>query len=129
MDEHEKDQADKKATELLPCYDTEYCHTYNAQFESFCVSCRRRPAVAAEFRKRDAELARLRAEVARLRLPHDAFGSYWVCEIHPELDWSHDDCAGPGMPVTERARVIKELRAELANLRRDYAESIEARTK
>ena len=21
----------------------------------------------------------------------------WVCEQHPEMEWPHDDCAGPGM--------------------------------
>ena len=21
----------------------------------------------------------------------------WVCEQHPDREWPHDDCAGPGM--------------------------------
>jgi hypothetical protein len=23
----------------------------------------------------------------------------WVCEQHPDKDFPHDDCAGPGMPI------------------------------
>lgn len=23
----------------------------------------------------------------------------WRCEQHPELEWPHDDCAGPGMLI------------------------------
>lgn len=27
----------------------------------------------------------------------DAAGG-WVCEEHPDREWPHDDCPGPGMP-------------------------------
>jgi hypothetical protein len=27
-------------------------------------------------------------------------GGGWVCEQHPEREWPHDDCAGPGEPCT-----------------------------
>ena len=35
----------------------------------------------------------------------------WVCEEHPLTVWPHDDCAGPGMPVSNIERLLKELEA------------------
>jgi hypothetical protein len=32
----------------------------------------------------------------------------WICEEHPTLPWPHDDCAGPGMPCSNLARLLKE---------------------
>ena len=29
----------------------------------------------------------------------DSSQSRWICEQHPEKDWPHDDCAGPGALV------------------------------
>lgn len=37
------------------------------------------------------------------------------CEQHPEKDWPHDDCAGPGMPISERMNALV--------YQRDYARS------
>lgn len=28
----------------------------------------------------------------------------WVCEQHPDLEWPHDDCAGPGMLRSDAGR-------------------------
>lgn len=33
------------------------------------------------------------------RMAEEAGG--WVCEQHPELEFPHDDCAGPGMLRSE----------------------------
>jgi hypothetical protein len=32
-------------------------------------------------------------EIARLVV----WAGGWVCEEHPDLEWPHDDCPGPGM--------------------------------
>ena len=49
--------------------------------------------------------------------PLDLDTVVWICEKHPELDWPHDDCAGPGMPRTNRISGLvyqrDEARAEV----------------
>jgi hypothetical protein len=32
---------------------------------------------------------------AIMRLAGESGG--WVCELHPDREWPHGDCAGPGM--------------------------------
>lgn len=34
----------------------------------------------------------------------------WVCEQHPNLEWPHDDCAGPG--ITKQQAINDGLRSE-----------------
>ncbi len=31
-----------------------------------------------------------------------------VCEQHPDRDWPHGDCAGPGCPPEHRTQVLSE---------------------
>jgi hypothetical protein len=33
---------------------------------------------------------------------------YWTCEAHPWLQWPHEECAGPGMPVGASLRLLQE---------------------
>lgn len=41
----------------------------------------------------------------------ETFGGGWVCEQHPDLEWPHDDCEGPGMPWADAHadKVVDEL--------------------
>jgi len=34
--------------------------------------------------------------------------SEWICEQHPWLEWPHHDCAGPGMPASERENLHED---------------------
>src|SRR3990167_6498238 len=44
----------------------------------------------------------------------------WICETHPEREWPHEDCAGPGMPVGTRINALvyqrDQARQEIARL-------------
>jgi hypothetical protein len=37
----------------------------------------------------------------------------WFCEIHPELPWPHDDCPGPGVPLTSQVDQLVHQRQKL----------------
>lgn len=60
----------------------------------------------------------------------------WICEQHPELDWPHGDCAGPGMPKSAQVRALvfqrdtaiteRDLWEKAAELTKARAESAEA---
>lgn len=39
-------------------------------------------------------------------------GTEWICEQHPELSWPHDDCAGPGMLISEQVQALVFQRDE-----------------
>lgn len=56
----------------------------------------------------------------------------WICEQHPELDWPHDDCAGPGMPKSAQVKALtyqrdqarlehQETRGTVAALKQELA--------
>ena len=45
----------------------------------------------------------------------DAFPSIdMTCEEHPWLEWPHEDCLGPGMPVTASLAMLRSCDAERA---------------
>ena len=45
----------------------------------------------------------------------DAFPSIdMTCEEHPWLEWPHEDCLGPGMPVTASLAMLRSCVAERA---------------
>ena len=35
--------------------------------------------------------------------------SLMTCEVHPWQEWPHDDCSGPGMPITASLEVLRNL--------------------
>ena len=41
---------------------------------------------------------------------------YWVCEQHPDKDWPHGDCAGPGMLRSDALRLIVRYRTALEKI-------------
>ncbi len=41
---------------------------------------------------------------------------HMTCEAHPWLEWPHDDCAGPGMPVSASLSVLAQHAEEIARL-------------
>jgi len=36
-----------------------------------------------------------------------------ICEAHPWLEWPHDDCAGPGMPMRNALDLLAQARREV----------------
>ena len=40
---------------------------------------------------------------------------YWTCETHPWLQWPHETCPGPGMPVGASLDRLKDLLKETTN--------------
>jgi hypothetical protein len=51
------------------------------------------------------------------QVPEHTLDDMWhmTCEAHPWLEWPHESCPGPGMPVSASLRVLKErLRAQIA---------------
>lgn len=44
---------------------------------------------------------------------------YWVCEQHPDMDWPHDDCAGPGMLRSDALRLIGRYKKALSRIRKN----------
>lgn len=55
------------------------------------------------------------AENPQLERPPGGPSPVWICEQHPELEWPHDDCAGPGMLSADRR--IELLEADVRELR------------
>ena len=65
-------------------------------------------AVAQAFTERDAEIDRMTHTLEDM--------VHMTCEAHPWLEWPHEDCPGPGMPVSASLQVLKEQAEEIAAL-------------
>lgn len=39
-----------------------------------------------------------------------------ICELHPSLEWPHDDCPGPGMPMRNALGLLKRAEDALRKI-------------